>query len=137
MLCLLLTNNAAQAGTSVNVRVKFQLPHFVKAEKHEHRILGSGAEQKAEENRNNGIIILEVPVVTSNSNWNFVVIKDNKVVQAGEKNVVSDTQKESVSLEEAANNAAATIITDEQNSTPTDTRKLIKETELSYTFFAD
>jgi hypothetical protein len=140
-LLLCFVQSAAFAGTTLNVKLQFEIPDYVRVEKKEHKIhkqhKDNDRKSVATENRNDLVAIAEVPEVDSNCNWNMVVMNGDKVFYKGFNGDYTNGTNKAKFMEDVDSHVANTIVASGENERPSKSGKQAEKMELSYTFFAD
>jgi hypothetical protein len=140
-LILCFVQSAAFAGTTLNVKLQFEIPDYVRVEKKEHKIhkqhQHNDRKSDATKNRNDFVAIAEVPEVDSNCRWNMVVMKGDKVFFTEIKSDITNGTNEAKFMEDIDNHVADTVAGSWENDLPSKNGNQTGELQLSYTFFAD
>ena len=140
ILLICFAQASAFAGTTLNARISFEIPNFVRTATNEKQILNGkivNDDSRFIGNEENAGAVAEVPSVTSNCRWNVVVMNEKKFMDAGAINYGKETGENTINLESVATDAAEKLIASGKADSGAKTGSAARDLELSYTFFAD
>jgi hypothetical protein len=88
MMFLFFFQACAIAGETLNVRIQFEIPNYIRVEKKDHKLHKENHKKSEHGMRNsereeNFNAVAEIPEVSSNANWKVVVMKENEIVSRG------------------------------------------------------